>query len=691
MGEVHRARDDEHGGRIVALKLLPTGLSADPQYRARFRREAELAARLSEPHIPAIHRYGEIDGRLFLDMALAPGRDLASTLASGPLPAATAVIAVEQVAAALDAAHAVGLVHRDVKPANILLDERPGRRPFAMLIDFGIATPIDPSSRTALTRTGAVIGTLAYMAPERFRADPAGPPADVYALACVLFELLTGQQPFPHDRLELVMEAHLLLPPPVPSALRPGLPAGLDGVVARGMAKVATERFPTAGALAAAARAALSAHPSDAAAVPVARPDRNRPAATLVGPGPAPTLLEELPPPAVAAGRPALRPARRGWLVPAGVGLTAGAAALVVAMLVGLVPTFGAPHGPAAPPLVAAAPAPVEPAGGVITERAFPGLGDTTPAVSWLGAAPVLVRQFTHPVEVLDPVTGAPIGAAIDALVGAAAVTRHGDRTLMVAADSDGSVMRVWDLATGEPLATTMSGHSASIGSLVVAAVDGRDVVASLSHDETVRRWDLETGAPIGDPIQLDDASIGAPNRLQAIRVDDRPVLVATGSNPPIAWDLATGARVGAPLPAGLPALIIPVGVIGGRPVQLVDADVLDGTYDTPTGQERLRLLDLLTGAPVSEVTRVLPTDSEFSSMGVLVEVAGRPLAAAMEGADVRLYDLRSGAPVGDPLAGHEGKVQTVQAFTAAGRSYLVTTAADRGLRLWDLTTRVGS
>jgi serine/threonine-protein kinase len=687
MGEVHRARDDEHDGRVVALKVLPAGLSADPQYRARFRREAEQAARLSDPHIPAIHRYGEIDGRLFIDMALAPGRDLAGVLASGSLPVTTAVTAVEQAAAALDAAHAVGLVHRDVKPANLLLDERPGRPPFATLIDFGIAAPTDPGSRTALTRTGAVIGTVGYMAPERFRAEPVGPPADVYALACVLFELLTNRQPFPHGRLELVMAAHLHDPPPAPSAARPGLPTGFDDVVARGMAKDPADRFPSAGALAAAARAVLAAHPGEVPAAPVETHPPSRPAATLVA-TPAPTLVDGRTAPAPTAALTGPGRARRHWLVPAGAGVAVGAVALVVALLTGLVPQIGASAGPGAPPLVAAGPAPVEPSGVAITDRTFLGLGDSGPVISWLGTAPVLVPQVAAPVQVLDPATGEPIGAAIDEYVHAAAVTRHGDRALVVTADAQASVMRVWDLATGEPLPTTMSGHSAEIGSLVVATVDGRDVVASLSYDKTVRRWDLETGAPIGEPMPLDDSSISTPDKLQVVPVDGRPMLVASGlSGQPVAWDLASGAQVSAPQPAASTAT---PGVVGGRLVELADAEELDGTYDTPPGRERLRLLDMLTGAPLGEVTRELPTDTQYSTISAVIEVAGRPLGAATEGARVRLYDLRSGAPVGD-LTGHEGDVLTVQAFTAGGRAYLVTRAADRAVRLWDLTARVGS
>ncbi|WP_344253567.1 serine/threonine-protein kinase, partial [Pseudonocardia hydrocarbonoxydans] len=267
MGEVYRAHDTRRD-RTVALKRLPAHLAEDPDFRARFRKEAAIASRLTEPHIVPIHDFGEIDGRLFLDMRLVTGRDLADVLATdGPLPAARAVPIVAQVASALDAAHASGLLHRDVKPANVLLTGD-----FAYLADFGVARAVDGSRDSALTATGATVGTLGYMAPERFLGDRVDHRADVYALACVLFELLTGQPPFAGASGPALMHAHLSAEPPVPSRSVPGVPPALDAVVARGMAKDPDRRHRTAGELAAAATHALTGTPPQAPARQVAAP-----------------------------------------------------------------------------------------------------------------------------------------------------------------------------------------------------------------------------------------------------------------------------------------------------------------------------------------------------------------------------------------------------------------------------------
>jgi len=316
MGRVLRAHDAEHE-RDVALKVLHPQWAQDESYRGRFRREAQIAARLNEPHVVPIHRYGEIDGQLFLDMRLVEGEDLDSLLRrGGPMDPARAVDLVGQVARALDAAHAGGLVHRDVKPSNVLLVRRAdgadlvtsaAGEDFAYLADFGIARVADEGTGPALTASGTAVGSTEYMAPERFGAHPPDARSDVYSLACVLFELLTGRRPFPVGEPLAAMYAHLHEEPVPPSRLRPTLPVALDGVVLRGLAKDPAERWQTAGQLAAAARAALAA-----SGVPLPPTDH---APTAVGPagGRARTGRASVPSPAPAPRRSLA--SRAPWLI----------------------------------------------------------------------------------------------------------------------------------------------------------------------------------------------------------------------------------------------------------------------------------------------------------------------------------------------------------------------------------------
>jgi predicted Ser/Thr protein kinase len=255
MGEVWRAHDTATN-RTVAIKLLPPQLAQDHTFVQRFRREAEAAAQLNSPHIIPIHDYGEIDGRLFVNMRLIEGRDLHEILRDGPLEPARAVRIIEQIAKALNAAHKIGLVHRDVKPSNILLDEDD----FAYLIDFGIARGAD---ETRLTGTGSIIGSWHYMSPERMRAGEIDARSDVYALACVLYECLTAATPFPGDSAEQQITAHLMAAPPCPSISHPAVPATLDTVIAIGMAKDPDQRYTTTVELATAAQRAVGARQAD--------------------------------------------------------------------------------------------------------------------------------------------------------------------------------------------------------------------------------------------------------------------------------------------------------------------------------------------------------------------------------------------------------------------------------------------
>ncbi|WP_328411113.1 serine/threonine-protein kinase PknD [Nocardia sp. NBC_00403] len=252
MGQVWRAQDSLTN-RVVALKVLPERFADDEQLRERFRRECRAVAQLTEPHVIPIHDFGDIDGRLYLNMRLIEGTDLRKVITEeGALSPRRAVAIVAQVAGALQAAHDVGLVHRDVKPTNILL----GANEFASLIDFGIAHAADDRTMTTI---GETIGTIAYMAPEEISSEvKADARVDVYALACVLYECLTGRPPFASAMgIQGVMAHHLHTPPPRPSTTTPDVPTAFDAVIAKGMAKNPDDRYQTVRELAAAASAAV--------------------------------------------------------------------------------------------------------------------------------------------------------------------------------------------------------------------------------------------------------------------------------------------------------------------------------------------------------------------------------------------------------------------------------------------------
>jgi serine/threonine protein kinase len=286
-GEVYEAEDTVKE-RIVALKLLPEALSKDPVFRQRMKREAHAAGRLQEPHVVPIHDYGEIDGLLFVDMRLIDGVDLRALLdETGPLAPARAVAIIRQVAAALDAAHAAEVMHRDIKPENILIT----RDDFAYLVDFGLATA---ASDERLTQMGMMVGTFDYMAPERFRNKELTSRADIYSLACVLHECLTGSRPYRAADVSAKITAHLTAPIPRPSQMRAGIPGAFDKVVARGMAKNPEDRYATAGDLALAALDALTATDKRHAARIL---ERSEDATQPKGPASAPPTAPYRPPP----------------------------------------------------------------------------------------------------------------------------------------------------------------------------------------------------------------------------------------------------------------------------------------------------------------------------------------------------------------------------------------------------------
>ena len=259
MAVVFRARD-ERLGRLVALKVLAPGLATDPGFRRRFIAESRAAAAVDDPHIIPIYEAGEASGALFIAMRFVGGGDLRGILdREGALPPVRAVQFISPVASALDAAHAAGLVHRDVKPANILVDTRRDRPDHVYLSDFGVSK--GAISSVSLTGTGHFLGTPAYAAPEQIQGLAVDGRADQYALACVAFQLLAGVPPFRRDQEMAVLFAHLSEPPPSVGSRRSGLPTAVDAVLARGMAKIPEKRFESCADFADALRRALGLAP----------------------------------------------------------------------------------------------------------------------------------------------------------------------------------------------------------------------------------------------------------------------------------------------------------------------------------------------------------------------------------------------------------------------------------------------
>jgi len=311
MGEVYLARHPRLPRRD-ALKVLPAGISSDPRFRARFTREADLASGLWHPNVVGVYDRGEHDGQLWMAMEYVDGTDAARRLAasrSTGLPVADVTAIVTAVAAALDHAHARGLLHRDVKPANIMIAERDvagdeDRR--ILLADFGIARPVDEVS--GLTTTNMTVGTVAYAAPEQLMGEDVDGRADQYGLAATAYHLLSGEQLFPQSNPAVVISRHLNADPPSLTAIRPAL-AALDPVLARALSKDPADRYARCSDFARALAAATSAD-AHAASAPTASAPR---ATRARAPAPAATVAFT-------------RNLRHRWLI-------AGSAAAIVVLL----------------------------------------------------------------------------------------------------------------------------------------------------------------------------------------------------------------------------------------------------------------------------------------------------------------------------------------------------------------------
>ncbi|MGI5131232.1 serine/threonine-protein kinase [Pseudonocardia sp. CA-107938] len=662
MGEVWRARDTRTD-REIAIKRLHPRLAGDPTYVAGFRREAALVAKLNHPAIVPIHSYGEIDDLLYIEMPLLAGTDLAAlVIREGPLEPARAVEVIAQVAEALDTAHAAGLVHRDVKPSNVMVQAR-RRGDFVHLIDFGIARPADATTGINV----GLVGTLDYMSPERF--DNAGDlRGDVYALAGVLFYALTGQKPFapPPDvdaDVFFYVNAHLHRPPPRPSdyapaSVRPRL-GGLDAVVARGMAKDPAERYPSAGELAAAAHAALDASPStDAGAARTVRM-QSRFAAP-----PTPLPRTQAAPPVVARVAPVAAPADR---------MPADRMPADRMPADRLPPARSAP--PAAPPR-AAAPAPPA-SSGARRRRIQLGIGGLLLTVAVIAAALVwanLPRAGTDPARptgtAAPPITERTLTGHTNWVFGLATAQLDG-RTVVISGSGDNTI-RLWDPATGAPVGSTFTGHTGPVAAVVTAQLEGRTVVVSGSWDKTVRVWDLATGTPVGAPFTGHTGPLFA---VATAQLEGRTVVISgSNDNTVRVWDLATGRPVGSPFTGHTTAVAaVTTAELDGRTVVISASN--DGT---------VRVWDLATGTPVG--------DPFTGHTGLVQAVATAQLdgrTVVISGGDdgVRVWDLGSRAPVGSPFTGHTKRVVALTTTQLGGRTVVVSGAWDNTVRVSDLAT----
>ena len=471
MGVVYLA-EDLHLKRKVALKVLAPELAQDEKFRERFVRESQLAASLDHPNIIPIFEAREAGPSLYIDMRYVPGLDLKTLIAQeGPISPERTISILGQAASALDAAHAEGLIHRDVKPGNILITPRTesGGSDRVFLSDFGLTKRA--SSDSGITATGQFVGTLDYAAPEQFEGKPLDARTDVYSLGCVLYECLTADAPFPRDQDAAVMFAHLTAARPKVTDRRPDLPKDIDRVVARAMARRPEDRYGSAGELVDEAREALG-------------------------------VTRVVPTPTRPARSPQSRERRRRWLL-AG----AGAAALLVATVVALL--LGGRGGGARTPAANSSTATVlqtylarvNPTGKVTRIR----LGSHPRAVVVAEGSVWVVNNGDDTVSRVDPVTA----RSVTIRVGKGALSiAAGEGAIWVTNPTDRSVSRIdpgTNAVTAIPLDSAPIGIAVGEGAVWVA---GNTAIFKI--DQTSRVVGSQQLAPTGDTLSIDRFSIAA-------------------------------------------------------------------------------------------------------------------------------------------------------------------------------------
>jgi serine/threonine protein kinase len=641
MAVVFRAVD-ERLDRQVALKIMAPTLGADVSFRQRFIREARAAAAVDDPHVIPVHEAGEAGGILFIAMRYVPGGDVRSLLRQdGSLAPSQVAAIVTAVASALDSAHAAGLVHRDVKPANILVDARPGRAEHVYLSDFGLSKGV--LSSVGLTGSGFFMGTPNYTAPEQIQGGAVSGRADQYALACTAFELLVGEAPFQRDDGMAVIWAHLQQQPPSLSARRPGLPETADLVLGRALAKNSEDRFGSCGEFASALCDALGTAVDQAGMITsaprVRTPTQIVSSPARTPPGPETTVTSAAPSPDP-AGMPSAGPGaagtfghlrksgpRRGRAIAAAV----GAAVVITAAVVMIGQNLGHHRAEAATggntqPRVSPAGANslpnTSPGSTTTSSRKLPGSPDahprTTAASSHVPAiAPGPVATFIPTAATLDGdftdrgsrisvlsvaispdgqtlATGdlyhstflwnAGSGQLISTLTdpgfsqGVSAVAFSPDGRTLATGDLAGGTF-LWDVATGQRTATLFD-HNQQVKA-VAFSPDGT-ILATGDGYSTIYLWQISTRRRIAtftDPTSQSEIA------AVAFSPDGRILAASDNDGSTYLWDLATGQRIATltdPGSKGIAALTFsPDGTT------LATGDYNSGTYlwDVETGQ----------------------------------------------------------------------------------------------------------
>jgi streptogramin lyase len=642
MGVVYRATHLALD-RLVALKLISGELGESEDFRERFKRESKTAASIQHPNVIPIYHAGEEEGLLYITMMYVEGTDLRELIASqGALEPRVAVELISQTASALDAAHNRGLIHRDVKPGNVLIGEEDGSRR-AFLTDFGLTK--QASSQSGLTKTGMFVGTLDYIAPEQLRGQGMDARVDVYALGCVLYQALTGRVPYPRDSEPAKIWAHMGEPPPSVVEQAPGLPPQFDEVVRRALAKSPEERYPSAGDLGRAALAAVGEAPitvaersvaAGEAAAGLVPPPPTPPSGTPIPPGTAPGVPGPAPgtapagtapgaapvgaPPGTPPGGPLYGPGppapappappRRRSRTPLLAGLAVLALLVVggaAALLLGGGGDSGGGDGPPAPGKVVGSRAEI----GAEPDAATAGAGG---AYAVLSDVEKEIAKVSPSGEVTKP--SVPGGSVLtDVAVGEGGVW---------VADASGESLGGGDLVKLDPGSGSVAGgpFPTRASSFLIAVGEGG--VFSADFEGMVSRNDAGSGDPTAGPVDLG-------GHIDDLAAGEGGVWVLDGERARVTrLDPASLERVGEPVKVGETARAVAVGE--GKVWVANAGDDTVSRIDATTGQED--------GPPI-----------KVGSFPVALVVAeGSVWVANNFDATVTQLDASTGQPVGSPI-----------------------------------------